>query len=55
MNNANNAAATNLADLIAAWKRVSRSLANELLNDSDAAALRRERDMIQAQIEKASK
>ncbi len=55
MNSANTAAPKTAADLVADWKRVSRSLANELLSESDAAAIRRERDLIQAAIKKASK
>jgi len=40
------------AELVEQYKRLNRSLANEMISDSDANALRRERDQVQAEIEK---
>lgn len=37
--------------LVESFKRLNRSLANEMMSDSDANAIRRERDQVQAEIE----
>lgn len=51
-----NAAATvrTRDELVAMYRSLSRSLANEALTDAEADALRRQRDAVQAEIEAAS-
>lgn len=39
------------AELVAAWRRLSRSMADESLSDSDFNALQRARDAVQAEID----
>jgi hypothetical protein len=40
-----------VAQLVAQYKRLSRSLANEFIHESDARALRRELESAQAEID----
>jgi hypothetical protein len=39
------------SELIAQWKRLGRSLANEFISESDARALRRAIERVQAEID----
>ena len=40
------------SELVARYRHLNRELANETLPDSEANAIRRERDQVQAEIEK---